>query len=172
MNILVLCTGNSARSIFAEAIIKREGKSRFRAFSAGSQPRGEPNPMGLTLLRELGYETTGLRSKSWSEFGGPDAPRMDFIITVCDTASGEACPHWPGHPLVAHWGIPDPAEVEGTDAQRSAAFEECYRRLMMRITAFVNLPVDSLSLSELKSRLAEIGKMDGATIKALAWEAA
>lgn len=167
-NVLVLCTGNSARSILAEAILNREGHGRFRAFSAGSQPKGKPNPVGIELLRSLGYDTSGLRSKSWIEFAEAGAPRMDFIITVCDSAAGEACPYWPGHPLVAHWGIPDPADVDGTAEQKRAAFQETYRRLMSRVTAFVNLPIERMGLSELKAQLAEIGKMDGATELALA----
>ena len=162
-NVLILCTGNSARSILAEAIINREGRGRFRAFSAGSQPKCSPNPVGLELLDGLGYDTSGFRSKSWTEFAEPGAPRMDFIITVCDSAAGEACPHWPGHPLVAHWGIPDPADVKGTREQKRAAFQEAYRHLMNRITAFVNLPVDDLALPDLKARLADIGRMQGAT---------
>ena len=162
-NVLILCTGNSARSILAEAIINREGHGHFRAFSAGSQPKGAPNPVGLELLERLGYDASGFRSKSWTEFAEPGAPQMDFIITVCDLAAGETCPYWPGHPLVAHWGIPDPADIKGTAEHRHAAFQEAYRRLMNRITAFVNLPVDDLSLTDLKARLAEIGRMDGAT---------
>lgn len=170
--VLILCTGNSARSILSEAIINREGLGRFHAYSAGSRPQGPPHPAGLRLLTDLGYDVSGLRSKSWSEYGGADAPAMDFIITVCDAAAGEACPNWPGHPLVAHWGIPDPAEVAGSAAQVRAAFEETYRRLMMRITSFVNLPVNELSLSELQTRLAEIGRMDGATEQTLTGKAA
>lgn len=162
-NVLILCTGNSARSILAEAILTRKGAGRFRAYSAGSQPKGEPNPHALSLLKELGYETDGLRSKSWDEFAGPDAPTMDVIITVCDDAAGEACPYWPGHPLVAHWGIPDPAAVEGTDAQKGAAFLEAYRRLSSRIAEFVTLDIGHLDLALLKQRLAQIGAMDGAT---------
>ena len=162
-NVLILCTGNSARSILAEAIINREGRGRFRAFSAGSRPKGSPNPVGLELLDGLGYDTSGFRSKSWTEFAEPGAPKMDFIITVCDAAAGEACPHWPGHPLVAHWGILDPADVKGTREQKRAAFQEAYRHLMNRITAFVNLPIDDLALSDLKARLADIGRMQGAT---------
>ena len=169
--ILILCTGNSARSILAEAIINREGHGRFRAFSAGSQPKGLPNPVGLELLASLGYDITGFRSKSWTEFADPGAPRMDFIITVCDSAAGEACPYWPGHPLVAHWGIADPADVKGTPEQKRAAFQVAYRQLMNRVTAFVNLPVDDLSLTDLKMRLAEIGRMEGATDKARAEQA-
>jgi ArsR family transcriptional regulator, arsenate/arsenite/antimonite-responsive transcriptional repressor / arsenate reductase (thioredoxin) len=162
-NVLVLCTGNSARSILAEAILNREGKGRFQAFSAGSQPKGHPNPVGINFLTSLGYDTNGFRSKSWTEFAEAGAPKMDIIITVCDSAAGEACPYWPGHPLVAHWGIPDPADVEGTPDQERAAFQEAYRRLMSRVTALVNLPLDKLPLNELKARLAEIGTMDGAT---------
>jgi protein-tyrosine-phosphatase/DNA-binding transcriptional ArsR family regulator len=161
--VLILCTGNSARSILAEAILNREGAGRFRAYSAGSQPKGEPNPHALSLLRELGYDVSDLRSKSWDTFAGPGAPAMDFIITVCDSAAGEACPYWPGHPLTAHWGIPDPASVEGTDAQKRAAFVEAYRRLASRISEFVNLDVEHLDLATLKGRLAEIGAMEGAT---------
>lgn len=171
-NVLVLCTGNSARSILAEALINREGGGRFRAFSAGSQPKGVPNPAGLKLLAELGYETAGFRSKGWNEFDGPDAPQMDFIITVCDSAAGESCPVWPGHPLVAHWGIPDPAEIGETDAARRAAFLEAYRRLSARVTSFVNLPVETLDLASLKQELARIGQMEGATEMAIHGKAA
>lgn len=165
-NVLILCTGNSARSILAEAILNREGAGRFRAYSAGSQPKGEPNAHALSLLRELGYGTDGFRSKSWDEFARPGAPTMDFIVTVCDSAAGEACPYWPGHPLVAHWGIPDPAGVEGTDAEKRAAFMEAYRRLSSRISEFVNLDVERQDLATLKTRLAEIGAMEGATAMA------
>jgi arsenate reductase len=168
----VLCTGNSARSILAEAILNRHGAGRFRAFSAGSQPKGRPNPVALELLASLGYDTHGLRSKSWTEFAEPGAPKMDFIITVCDTAAGEACPRWPGHPLAAHWGIPDPVEVGGSLEQKRAACQEAYRRLMNRITSLVNLPVERLSLAELGTRLAEIGRMEGATEIARAGAAA
>lgn len=166
-NVLVLCTGNSSRSIVAETLLNREGKGRIHAFSAGSQPRGKPNPYTLALLKELGYDIEGLRSKSWDEFAKKDAPQMDFVITVCDSAAGEACPHWPGHPLVAHWGIADPAAVEGTDAQKRAAFMEAYRRLAARVTAFVNLDIEGLDLATLKRKVAEIGAMDGATELAL-----
>jgi ArsR family transcriptional regulator, arsenate/arsenite/antimonite-responsive transcriptional repressor / arsenate reductase (thioredoxin) len=171
-SVLILCTGNSARSILAEAIINREGRGRFRAYSAGSQPKGEPNPVALDLLSGLGYDISGLRSKSWTEFAEAGAPKMDFVITVCDAAAGEACPYWPGHPLVAHWGIPDPVDVTGTHEHKRAAFQEAYRRLMNRITAFVNLPVDQLGLNELKARLVDIGRMDGATELALSGKAA
>jgi protein-tyrosine-phosphatase/DNA-binding transcriptional ArsR family regulator len=171
-NVLILCTGNSARSILAEALLNKEGQGRFRAYSAGSHPKPNPSPYTLDLLRELGYEIAGLRSKSWEDFVGPDAPRMDFILTVCDAAAGEACAYWPGHPLVAHWGIPDPATVRGTDAEERAAFMETYRRLSSRITAFVNLDVEKLDLSTLKRKLADIGAMEGATEMALQRKAA
>ncbi len=171
-NILILCTGNSARSILAEAIINREGQGRFRAYSAGSQPSGRPNPLALELLSGLGYDTSGVRSKSWSEFVCADAPKMDVIITACDGAAGESCPHWPGHPLVAHWGIPDPADVAGTPEQKRAAFQDAYRQLMNRTTALVTLPIDNLSLSELKARIAGIGRMEGATDMTLSGRAA
>ncbi len=169
-NVLILCTGNSARSIMAEAILNREGADRIHAFSAGSQPNGLPNPHALSLLKDHGYDTDGLRSKSWDEFGGQGAPKMDIIVTVCDSAAGETCPFWPGHPLVAHWGIPDPAAVKGTDAEKRAAFMEAYRRLGARISAFVNLDLETLDLSTLKQRLAEIGAMDGATPMAARWK--
>ncbi len=171
-NVLILCTGNSARSILAEAILDREGAGRFRAHSAGSRPAGHPNPFAISLLSELGYDVSGFRSKSWEEFAGADAPKMDFIVTVCDSAAGEACPFWPGHPLVVHWGIPDPASVNGTDAEKRAAFLEAYRRLASRITTFVNLDVEKFDLATLKRKLAEIGGMEGATEKALERSAA
>ncbi len=162
-NVLILCTGNSARSILAEAILDREGAGRFRAYSAGSRPKGSPNPLAISLLSELGYDVSGFRSKSWEEFAGVDAPKMDFIVTVCDSAAGEACPFWPGHPLVVHWGIPDPASVSGTEAEKRAAFLEAYRRLSSRITTFVNLDVEKFDLATLKRKLVEIGGMEGAT---------
>jgi len=171
-NVLVLCTHNSARSILAEAIINREGLGRFRAFSAGSRPKIRPNAEALTLLSDLGYDTKGLHSKSWTEFAGAAAPRMDFIITVCDVAADEDCPHWPGHPLSVHWGIPDPTDAKGTRDQRRAALQDCYRQMMNRTTALVNLPVDQLSFTELKARLAAIGRMEGATELTLTGEAA
>ena len=170
-NVLVLCTGNSARSIIAEAILNWEGAGRIRAFSAGSKPKDAPNPHALSLLKELGYDTEGFRSKSWEEFASPGAPKMDFVITVCDFAAGESCPVWPGHPLVAHWGVPDPAAVVGSEAEKRAAFMEAYRRLGARISAFVNLDLELLDLSTLKRRLADIGAMDGATPMAVQWKA-
>ncbi len=171
-NVLILCTGNSARSILAEAILNREGAGRFRAFSAGSHPKGSPNPLALSLLSELGYDVSGLRSKSWEEFAGADAPKMDFIVTVCDSAAGEACPFWPGHPLVVHWGIPDPASVGGTDAEKRAAFLDAYRLLSNRITTFANLDIENFDLATLKRKLVEIGGMEGATEMALEHAAA
>lgn len=162
-NVLVLCTGNSARSILAEALINRLGAGRFRAYSAGSQPKGVPNPVGLALLTELGYDVSGFRSKSWNEFAGEAAPTMDFIVTVCDSAAGEACPYWPGVPLVAHWGIPDPADVGANEQERRAAFQLAYDRLKCRVEAFVTLSIEQLSQDELRQHLAEIGRLDGAT---------
>jgi arsenate reductase len=135
-NTLFLCTGNSARSILGEALLNHWGKGRFRAYSAGSFPKGAVHPMALELLRYMGLPTEGLRSKSWSEFASADAPIMDFVITVCDNAANEICPIWPGKPITAHWGVPDPAAVEGSEAERMAAFREAYRRLETRIQAF------------------------------------
>jgi protein-tyrosine-phosphatase len=154
-NVLFLCTGNSARSILAEAILNREGVNRFRAISAGSYPKGEVHPAALNLLNDLGYPTEGLRSKSWDEFAAENAPPLDFIFTVCDNAAGEVCPIWPGKPVTAHWGIEDPAAVEG-DGQR-AAFENTYQALQRRIRLFLALPLDSIEMT-LTSRLREIGK--------------
>lgn len=166
-NVLVLCTGNSARSILAEAILNREGQGRFRAFSAGSQPRSDPDPHCLALLEDLGYDVRGFRPKSWREFAGPGAPIMDFILTICDLAAGEACPSWPGHPIVAHWGISDPAAIAGTEAEKRAAFMEAYRCLTARISSLVNLDIENLDLPTLKRNLAAIGRMEGATEMAL-----
>lgn len=140
-NILVLCTGNSARSILGEAIVNRLGGTRFRGFSAGSFPKGQVHPGALRLLERLGYPTDGLRSKSWDEFASPDAPRIDVVITVCDNAAGEICPIWPGHPVKAHWGLPDPAAVDGDDTAVDAAFEATHRALTARITQLVELPI-------------------------------
>jgi protein-tyrosine-phosphatase/DNA-binding transcriptional ArsR family regulator len=171
-NVLVLCTGNSARSIMAEAILRREGGGRFRAFSAGSKPAERPDPLAMDLLGSLGYDVNGFQSKSWHEFVKPAAPRMDFIITVCDDISGKTCPHWPDHPFKVHWGLSDPAAVRGTDVEKRAAFMDAYRRLSVRLTAFVNLPFETLDLATLKSRLIDIGTMDGATELTLAGRAA
>jgi arsenate reductase (thioredoxin) len=165
-NVLFLCTGNSARSIIAEAILNKAGSGRFRAFSAGSQPKGQVNPHTLTLLRGLGFDVSGFRSKSWAEFARPGAPPLDFIFTVCDNAAGEACPVWPGKPMTAHWGIPDPAEAIGTDAQIGQAFSEAYRMLNQRIGIFAALPIASLDDLTLQHRLRDIGRGQGATAKA------
>lgn len=140
-NVLILCTGNSARSILGEAIVNRLGGERFRGFSAGSFPKGQVNPGALRLLERHGYPTDGLRSKSWDEFAGPDAPRIDVVITVCDNAAGEICPIWPGHPVRAHWGLPDPAAVEGGEAAEDAAFEAAHEALSRRIAELVELPI-------------------------------
>jgi arsenate reductase len=164
-NVLFLCTGNSARSIIAEAILNKIGAGRFRAYSAGSQPKGLVNPNTLHLLRRLGYDPSAYRSKSWSVFAEPPAPDMDFIFTVCDDAAGEACPVWPGKPMTAHWGIPDPAAATGTSAEIAAAFTEAYRMLHRRIEAFAALPFDALDSLTLQTRLRDIGRMKGATAK-------
>lgn len=165
-NVLFLCTGNSARSVIGEAILNKVGAGRFRAYSAGSQPKGEVNPNTIKLLNGLGYDTSGFRSKSWAEFARPGAPAMDFVFTVCDDAAGEACPVWPGRPMTAHWGIPDPAAASGSDAEVALAFAEAYRRLDQRIRAFAALPVASLDRLTLGSKLKEIGRSQGASEKA------
>src|SRR6476660_6498409 len=150
-NVLFLCTGNSARSIIAEAILNKIGSGRFRAWSAGSQPKGRVNPRTLTLLRGLGFDTSGFRSKSWNEFAKPGAPALDFVFTVCDNAAGEACPVWPGKPITAHWGVPDPAAVEGTDEEKRAAFREAMNALRRRIELFVALPLEKLEAHAVKA---------------------
>lgn len=165
-NILFLCTGNSARSIIAEAILNKIGAGKFRAFSAGSQPKGHVHPETLQLLHGLGYDTTVFRSKSWSEFAEPGAPVMDFVFTVCDNAAGEACPLWPGQPMTAHWGVPDPAESKGNPAEVALAFKDAYRMLNQRIGIFVALPVRSLDKLSLQKRVDEIGRAQGVTAKA------
>lgn len=162
-NVLFLCTGNSARSILAESILRKEGRGHFRAFSAGSQPKGEVNPFAIEALESLEYPTGGLRSKSWQEYAGPDAPVMDFVFTVCDNAAGESCPVWPGQPMTAHWGIEDPAEVEGTDIQKEAAFIAALRYLKNRIAIFTSLPLRSIDKLSLGTRLRDIGRGAGAT---------
>jgi len=162
-NVLFLCTGNSARSIIGEMILNRLGKGRFKAFSAGSQPKGAVNPHTLALLRNLNYDVSGLRSKSWTEFAKPGAPELDFVFTVCDDAAGESCPVWPGQPMTAHWGIPDPAAAEGTDAEIAVAFDEAYRMLSRRIELFLALPIAKLDKMVLTSRLKDIGRAEGAT---------
>ncbi len=165
-NVLFLCTGNSARSIIAEAILNKVGAGRFRAYSAGSQPKGQLNPHAISLLQGLGYDLSGFRSKSWQEFARPGAPALDFVFTVCDNAAGEACPVWPGQPMTAHWGVPDPAEASGSAAEIAHAFNDTYRMLHQRIGAFVALPIHSLDQLSLQRKLAEIGAMHGATAKA------
>jgi arsenate reductase len=162
-NVLFLCTGNSARSILAESVLAKDGGGRFRAFSAGSQPKGIVNPVALKVLRSFDYPAEGFRSKSWEEFARPDAPVMDFVFTVCDNAAGEACPVWPGQPMTAHWGIEDPAAVEGTDIQKEAAFVAAFRYLKNRISVFTALPITSLDRMTLGSKLVEIGQLHGAT---------
>ncbi|WP_108881310.1 arsenate reductase/protein-tyrosine-phosphatase family protein [Anderseniella sp. Alg231-50] len=157
-NVLFLCTGNSARSILAEAILNRLGKQQFNSYSAGSQPKGEPHPQALKLLESLKYDIGQFRSKSWDEFAKPGAPTLDFVFTVCDNAASEVCPVWPGQPMNAHWGVPDPAAVEGSDAEIAAAFAESYRLMNNRITAFVNLPIQSIDRLSLTRRLDDIGK--------------
>jgi arsenate reductase (thioredoxin) len=165
-NVLFLCTGNSARSIMAEAILDKLGAEKFRAHSAGSQPKGEVNPETLRLLASLGYDTAPLRSKSWGEFAKPGAPALDFVFTVCDNAAGEACPVWPGQPMTAHWGVPDPAQATGSPAVIALAFKDAYRMLHQRIGIFTALPLRSLDQLSLQRRLQDIGRMQGATAKA------
>ncbi len=166
-NALFLCTGNSARSIIAEAILNKLGIGRFRAYSAGSQPKGAVNPNTIQLLNGLGYDTSSFRSKSWHEFAKPGAPELDFVFTVCDNAAGEACPFWPGQPMTAHWGVPDPAEATGTSAVVGLAFKDAYRMLYQRIDVFTSLPIKSLDQLSLQAKLKEIGKMEGATLRAV-----
>jgi arsenate reductase (thioredoxin) len=160
-NVLFLCTGNSARSILAEAVLAKEGAGRFRAYSAGSQPKGSVHPMALEVLRAYGFPHEGFRSKSWTEFDAPDAPRLDFIITVCDNAAGESCPVWPGKPVTAHWGIEDPAAVEG-QGQREA-FTDALRFLRRRIELFLELPVSALDGMTVAAKLKQIGREEGAS---------
>jgi arsenate reductase len=157
--VLVLCTGNSARSILGEALFNVLGKGRFIAYSAGSKPAGRVNPFALELLQQQGYSTEGLRSKNWDEFAAPGAPEFDFIFTVCDNAAGETCPFWPGRPASAHWGIPDPAAVTGDDDAKRAAFRKAYDQLSRRIELFMSLPIDNLDKLTLKEKLAEIGRI-------------
>jgi arsenate reductase len=157
-NVLFLCTGNSARSIMAEAILNREGQGRFRGFSAGSQPAGAVRPEALALLSKLNFKTDDLRSKDWAEFAVPGAPAMDFVFTVCDNAAKETCPVWPGQPMSAHWGLPDPAAVAGSDSERAVAFNDAFRMLSNRISVFVNLPMSSLDRLSLQKKLDQIGQ--------------
>jgi len=160
-NVLVLCTGNSARSILGEALFNTLGKGRFIAHSAGSKPVGRVNPFALELLQQQGHSIAGLRSKSWDEFAAPGAPEIDFVFTVCDNAAGETCPIWPGKPAAAHWGIPDPAGVEGGDEAKRTAFKTAYSQLKRRIQLFMNLPFESLNKLTLKQKLCEIGRIQG-----------
>ncbi len=162
-NVLFLCTGNSARSIMAESILRKDAGDRFRSFSAGSTPKGEVNPFALRVLESLDYPTERMRSKSWLEFARPNAPVMDFVFTVCDNAAGETCPVWPGHPATAHWGIEDPAAVEGTDLEKETAFLTAFRYLKNRINAFTSLPLARIDRLALDTRLREIGRSEGAT---------
>jgi arsenate reductase len=162
-NVLFLCTGNSARSIIAESILSKDGAGRFRAFSAGSHPKGAVNPFALRVLGSYGYPTEGFTSKGWDQFALPGAPVLDFVFTVCDNAAGEACPVWPGQPMTAHWGIEDPAAVEGLDIQKEAAFVQAFRYLKNRISLFISLPIASLDKMTLGARLRGIGETEGAT---------
>ena len=160
-NVLFLCTGNSARSILAEAILNRLGAGRFKAFSAGSHPTGRVNPHALALLEQLGHPVDGLRSKSWDEFAREDAPRMSFVFTVCDNAAGEVCPVWPGQPVSGHWGLPDPAAVNGSEAEMHAAFADVYRELTRRLGIFTRLALDSLDRPALKEQLSALNSKEG-----------
>jgi protein-tyrosine-phosphatase len=157
-NVLFLCTGNSARSIIAEAIINRVGAGKFNGYSAGSMPKGQVHPLAITLLNKLNYDTAALRSKSWDEFSTADAPKMDFVFTVCDNAANEVCPFWPGQPMTAHWGVPDPVAADGDETQRALAFADTYRMLNNRISIFTNLPLKSLDSLTLQRHLDDIGR--------------
>ena len=159
LNVLFLCTGNSARSIMAEAILNRASQGLVRGYSAGSHPKGQVHPYAVDLLRKLNFDVTGLRSKSWTEFAKPDAPKIDFVFTVCDDAAKESCPIWPGQPMTAHWGIPDPAAVEGTEVEKRLAFADALRMLTNRINIFVALPLRSLNALTLQKQLNDIGKL-------------
>ena len=165
-NVLFLCTGNSARSILGEALMNAVPGGAFKAWSAGSQPKGEVHPLTLHTLRELGLSTEGYRSKSWDEFATPDAPPLDFVFTVCDNAAGETCPYWPGQPMTAHWGVEDPAAVEGSEIDKVNAFRDAARFLRNRINAFAALPLATIDRMSLQFKLKDIGKLDGATDKA------
>lgn len=165
-NVLFLCTGNSARSVIAEGILRKDGAARFNAFSAGSHPKGAINSFALKVLDAYGYPPDGFRSKSWNEFAVPGAPELDFVFTVCDTAAGEACPFWPGQPMTAHWGIEDPATAEGSDIEKERAFNTAFRYLRNRISVFTSLPIRSLDRLTLNAKLRDIGRLEGATDKA------
>ena len=157
-NVLFLCTGNSARSVLAESLLNHWGQGRFHGYSAGSFPKGQVHPVSIALLKQLGLPTAGLRSKSWDEFAAPGAPAIDFVFTVCDNAAGEVCPIWPGRPMTAHWGVEDPAAVDGPEEAKWTAFLKALRELEARIKLFINLPIASLDKMTLQSRLAAIGK--------------
>ncbi len=156
-NVLFLCTGNSARSVMSEALVTTMGGGRFKGFSAGSHPTGRVNPFAIEMIAPTGYDVTQLRSKSWDEFAGADAPQMDFIITVCDNAAGETCPYWPGHPATAHWGYEDPAALEGSDEQKRAAFQQVFNQIAARMRRFVSLPIESLDDMSLQREVNAIG---------------
>jgi arsenate reductase len=162
-NVLFLCTGNSARSIMGESILRKDGGDRFNAFSAGSLPKGAVNPLAIKVLESFGYPTDGARSKPWDEFSGEGAPKLDFVFTVCDNAAGEVCPVWPGQPMTAHWGIEDPAAVEGTDIEKERAFVLAFRYLRNRISIFNALPIKKLDRLALSAKLREIGETEGAS---------
>ncbi len=162
-NVLFLCTGNTARSILAEGILRKDGAGRFNVFSAGSQPKGVVNPYALKTLEAYRYPIDGFRSKSWEEFAGPDAPVMDFVFTVCDNAAGEACPVWPGQPMTAHWGIEDPVAVEGSDIEKQAAFNLAFRYMKTRISLLLATPIARLDKLKLRARMQEIGEAEGAS---------
>jgi len=162
-NVMFLCTGNTARSIMAEAILRRDGQGHFRSFSAGSLPKGEVNPFALKVLASYDYPVDGLRSKSWDEFSGPSAPVMDFVFTVCDNAAAETCPVWPGHPMTAHWGIDDPAAVAGPDIEKEKAFVQAFKYLKTRTGLFLSLPLAKIDAMALGARLHEIGRAEGAS---------
>jgi protein-tyrosine-phosphatase len=163
-NVLFLCTGNSARSVMAEAILNQAGQGKFRAFSAGSQPKGQIHPYTLDLLRKLHFDVSGMRSKSWLEFSQTDSPKLDFVFTVCDDAAGETCPYWPGQPMTAHWGIPDPAAATGNQAEIRLAFADTFRMLTNRINIFVSLPLAKIDRLSLQQRLDAIGKTKDAGV--------
>ena len=166
LNVLFLCTHNSARSVIAECVMNRLGGGKFKAYSAGSQPSGKVHPFALELLQRLNYSSGDLRSKSWEEFAQPDAPQLDFVFTVCDDAADEVCPVWPGQPISAHWGLPDPSRAEGNEAERRLAFADTHRMLNQRISIFVSLPLGSLDKLSLKRRLDEIGRATPGTSRA------
>ena len=166
LNVLFLCTGNTARSVLAEGILARDGRDRFRAFSAGSQPKGVVNPFALKVLAAHDYPVDGFRSKSWDEFAVEGAPVMDFVFTVCDSAAGEVCPVWPGQPITAHWGIEDPAAVEGSDLDKERAFETAFRFMKNRISAFLALPPEVIAGKAASARLTAIGALEGASAEA------